>query len=87
MIATVMSLLLVMRNLVGPVMRSAAAYGGPVSMCIVGSHFIFLLVVKMVFYRHHFHGKKGGDSGGGGDSDGGGGYDADDGIDADDVMR
>ena len=79
-IATMMSLSLVMRNIAGPIMANAAQWGGPISMCILGCHFIFFLVLKITFYRHKFHGKN---SNGSDDID-----EADDGVvAADDVIN
>lgn len=66
--ATIMSLLLVVRNIAGPVVRKSAQWGGPIVMCILACHFVFYWVLKLVFYRHRFHGKKNG----GKNSDGGG---------------
>jgi hypothetical protein len=73
-IATVMSLMLVVRNVTGPVMRNAANWGGPVIMSILAAHFVFHLILKLMFYKHLFHGgsSSNSNSGGGSDSSGGG---------------
>ena len=79
--ATVMSLMLVARNIAGPVMRKSAQWGGPIVMCIIGCHFVFYLVLKILFYRHRFHGDKKSGNDGGNDA-----IIEDDGIQGDDNM-
>jgi len=72
--ATCVSLLLVLRNVMGPIVRSGSGsqWVGPVTMCLIGCHFIFLLVLKLVFYHHKFSkAKSGGNSSN---------YDGDDGV-------
>jgi hypothetical protein len=110
-VATVLSLLLVLRNVVTPILRNATTvdgtgtgtggstgtvsssqWSGPLSMCIVVCHFVFLLVIKFVFYQHRFHGGSGSStSGGGGGGDGGssdgGGISGNDDLLQDDVIN
>jgi hypothetical protein len=84
-VATVMSLMLVLRNVVTPLMRNGPQrWSGPISMCIVMCHFIFFLVLKLVFYRHRFPSSPGGKNSGRGGSGGGGGGGLDD--DGNDVL-
>mmetsp|Transcript_14967 Transcript_14967/g.22420 ORF Transcript_14967/g.22420 Transcript_14967/m.22420 type:complete len:322 (+) Transcript_14967:117-1082(+) len=52
--ATGMSLLLVLRNLVGPIMRQNSQWLGPVTMFLISCHFIFCLVLKFTFYHRKF---------------------------------
>lgn len=64
MIATIVSGLFVLRNVVGSIMKSGnGGYGtgggsmhrnsgGGLIMCLVGCHLVFLLVVKLTFYHH-----------------------------------
>ena len=51
--ATVTSGLLIVRNVAAPLLSSDAVgnKAGPILMAIMGSHVIFLIVVKLVFYR------------------------------------
>jgi len=56
--ATGLSLLLILRNVGGPIMRSSMNWSGPIMIGIMGSHFVFCLVLKWTFYRHRYHGSK-----------------------------
>lgn len=78
LVATGMSLLLILRNVMTPIMRDGASslssssssqWSAAIFMCIVVCHFVFFLVIKFVFYRHRF----GNSSSSGGSSSGGGG--------------
>ena len=62
-ISTVISGMLVLRNVTGPILESGAAGGGGgmgqgksggLIMAVIGCHFVFFLVMKLVFY-HHVH--------------------------------
>lgn len=90
-IATVWSLVFVVRNVMGAFMAGTTVDGngngnggggmgkmwaGPICICLVACHFVFYLVIKLVFYHHRGHGHSG--SGGSGSGGGGGGGDAPD---------
>jgi len=55
-VATVVSLIFVMRNVAGPVLgggdQRKRQVGGPVLGSMIGCHICFLLVLKLGFYRH-----------------------------------
>jgi len=85
-IATVWSLVFVVRNVMGAFLAGAGngngggkMWAGPVCICLVACHFVFYLVIKLVFYHHRGHGH----SGSGGNDSGGGGGDE---ITADDAI-
>lgn len=65
--ASVLSLLLILRNVIGPVVRTSMAWSGPISIGIMGCHFIFTVVLKYTFYRHRYH-KTAGEGGGNDDT-------------------
>lgn len=62
-VATVLSGMLVLRNVVGSILESSSNGSGGVSglqgksggliMFLVGCHFVFFLVMKLAFYHHH----------------------------------
>jgi len=60
-IATVLSGMLVLRNVAGSIISSSTGgmvgglqgKGGGMIMCVVGFHFVFFLVMKIAFYHHH----------------------------------
>lgn len=57
-VATILSGMLVLRNLVGPILESGGGVqgkgkGGGLIMFVVACHFVFLLVMKVVFYHAH----------------------------------
>jgi len=93
-IATVWSLVFVVRNVMGVVSGGGGDGGGmgkkwagPVCVCLVACHFIFYLVIKLVFYHHRGHGHSG--SGGGGNNSGNNDSPDyfDDAIDEDDAIH
>ncbi|KAL7535195.1 hypothetical protein ACHAXR_010134 [Thalassiosira sp. AJA248-18] len=58
-VATVLSGMLVLRNVVGPILDCNGGGGGGLQgksggliMCLVACHFVFFLVMKVVFYHH-----------------------------------
>lgn len=60
-ISTVISGMLVLRNVTGPILESAGGGGGlgqgktgGLVMAVIGCHFVFFLVMKLAFY-HHIH--------------------------------
>jgi hypothetical protein len=61
--ATVLSALLILRNVAGPILQSQQTQqkAGPILIYIMVTHFIFYLVMKLMFY-HHKHDKSYGDS-------------------------
>lgn len=59
--ASILSLLFVLRNLGGAVVRTSRAWGGPIMMAVMGCHIVFYFVLKWTFYRHRYHESKGGD--------------------------
>ena len=63
-VATLLSGMLVLRNVVGSILassRGGANIGGGgmqgksggLIMCLVGCHLVFFVVVKLAFYHHH----------------------------------
>lgn len=53
--ASILSLLLIARNLTGPIMKSNSRWGASMCMAVVCVHFVFFLIFKIVFYSHHSH--------------------------------
>mmetsp|Transcript_219 Transcript_219/g.302 ORF Transcript_219/g.302 Transcript_219/m.302 type:complete len:315 (+) Transcript_219:92-1036(+) len=53
--ASALSLSLILRNVIGPVIRTSMAWSGPISIGIMGCHFVFMMVLKFTFYRHRYH--------------------------------
>lgn len=60
--ATLLSGMLVLRNVVGPIMEVGSGVGGGMGsggksggliMSVIGCHFVFFLVMKLAFYHHH----------------------------------
>jgi len=51
-IATILSGMLVVRNIIGPVLESGRGKSGGLIMAVIGCHFIFFLVMKLAFYHH-----------------------------------
>jgi hypothetical protein len=58
-ISTIISGMLVLRNVTGPILESASGGGGMgqgqsggLIMAVIGCHFIFFLVMKLAFYHH-----------------------------------
>ncbi len=58
--ASALSLLLILRNVIGPVVRTSMAWSGPISIAIMGCHFIFTIVLKVTFYKHRYYDTAGG---------------------------
>ena len=61
-VSTVISGMLVLRNVTGPILESAGGGGGVgqgksggLIMAVIGCHFIFFLVMKLAFYHHVHH--------------------------------
>ena len=64
-VATMLSGMLVLRNVVGSIINSSSGggggggmggfqgKGGGLIMCVIGFHFVFFLVMKLAFYHHH----------------------------------
>lgn len=52
--ASALSISLILRNIVGPVIRTSMAWSGPISLGIMGFHFVFMMVLKFTFYRHRY---------------------------------
>merc|ERR1712113_1369755 len=55
LVASVLSLSLILRNVIGPVIRTSMAWSGPITIGIMGCHFIFMIVLKFTFYKHRYH--------------------------------
>jgi len=53
-VATTISLIFVLRNIVGAVMRSDVRQqiSGPILCSVIGCHVVFLLILKLGFYHH-----------------------------------
>jgi hypothetical protein len=87
LVATGWSLNFIVRNVVGVVMDErtvAEKWGRSLVGFIVTCHFIFYLVLKLVFYHHRGGGDVGGGGSDGGNSNSGQGNNGEDGIDNDD---
>lgn len=52
-VATCISLNLVVKNVIGPILSGGGRKEGPVLMSVIGFHVLFLLVLKLSFYHHH----------------------------------
>lgn len=63
LLASGLSLLLIVRNIAGPIVRTSMSWSGPIIIGIMGCHFIFFFVLKWTFYKHRYHAEKGADNG------------------------